>query len=161
MSTWFVVQTKPRQEERAKEHLNLQGGCVFLPMTPVSKNSRQGLIHQLSPLFPGYLFLHAEMNSPILSKIRSTRGARGLLRFGETIMTVDENIITDLKRRCEQMEEEPEFIAGQFVTMKSGPFKDYQGIFAETDGDKRAIIFINLLNQQQRLVVDIADLAAA
>lgn len=160
MRTWYVVQTKPRQEYRAAEHLNQQGGRVFLPQAPSLNLKKSGLPGQLSPLFPGYIFLCCDSDSPLLGKVRSTLGVRGLLRFGDKPVSVEEGIIMDLMSRCENEVEQPLFKEGEKVLMTSGPFKDYVALFSETDGDKRAVVFISLLNQQQKLIVDIADLAA-
>lgn len=160
MSTWYVVQTKPRQEKRAAEHLNQQGGRVFLPQVPSLKCNKNGLTSQFSLLFPGYLFLCSNSGSALLGKVRSTLGVKGLLRFGDKPVSVAESIIKDLMDRCDAEEVKPLFKLGENVLMTSGPFKDYLALFTEMDGEKRAVVFIQLLNQQQRLVVDIADLAA-
>jgi transcription antitermination factor NusG len=37
MSKWYVVLTKPKQEERTEEHLVAQGGEVFLPRAQLEK----------------------------------------------------------------------------------------------------------------------------
>ena len=47
---------------------------------------------------------------------------------------------------------------GQMVEVTSGPFKAYQAIFKQFDGETRAIILLNLLNQQQELLVELEQL---
>ena len=157
---WFVVQTRPRQEERAKEHLEAQGGEVFLP-TYCTGSSPDVVHHPIKPLFPGYLFLRAEQSSAIWGKIRSTRGVKGLLQFGGQHARVDHELISDLQGRYEYMTDHADFVKNQKVRLASGPFRDYIAIFDQKDGDKRAIILLQLLNQQQRLLVELKELTAA
>jgi transcriptional antiterminator RfaH len=38
MNGWFLVQTKPRQEDRALENLAMQGVKAFCPKVFVEKN---------------------------------------------------------------------------------------------------------------------------
>lgn len=40
MSKWYVVLTKPKQEERAEEHLRVQSGGGFLPVLHWKKCAR-------------------------------------------------------------------------------------------------------------------------
>src|SRR5690554_3453229 len=86
---WYVVVTKPRQETRAYENLEHQGGEVFLPMlqTEVIKQGRRTL--KSEPLFPNYLFLRLDKDSPLFAKIRSTFGVNKLLSFGGNPVTID------------------------------------------------------------------------
>ncbi len=159
---WYVVLTKPKQELRARDHLIQQDADVFLPeiCTEIVRNGRRSKLQQ--PLFPGYLFISCAENDPLLSKIRSTRGVRGLLRFGTDIITVQSALIDDLKRRCQALADgETLFKEGQAVKIQSGPFREYDAIFHQYDGEKRAIVFLSILNQQQKLVLDLQDLNVA
>ena len=56
-STWYVVETRPRQERFAIENLHLQKFTTFWPrFWKTSKHARQQKT-VLAPLFPGYLFV--------------------------------------------------------------------------------------------------------
>jgi transcription antitermination factor NusG len=46
------------------------------------------------------------------------------------------------------------------VRINTGPFKDYLALFKEYDGEKRAIVLLNLLDQQRELVVKLTQLTA-
>ena len=164
MSKWYVVLTKPKQEERAEEHLTLQGGEVFLPRITLEKVRKGKRTQVTEPLFPGYLFVNVAGCEHLISSIRSTRGVRQLLRFGTTPLEVKPSLISDLKKRCGDAQENTAeaqqklFTPGQGIEITSGPFKDYQAIFKQFDGEQRAIILINLLNQQQELLVTLEQL---
>ena len=165
MSKWYVVLTKPKQEERAEEHLTAQGGEVFLPRIALEKVRKGKRVRNVEPLFPGYLFVNVEGCEQLVASIRSTRGVRQLLRFGVQPLEVNPVLINDLRHRCidagnvgANADASPKeyYEQGQMVEVISGPFKDYQAIFKQFDGEHRAIILLNLLNQQQELLVDLS-----
>ncbi len=171
MSKWYVVLTKPKQEERAEEHLRMQGGEVFLPRIQLEKMRKAKRVEVLEPLFPGYLFVNVEGCESLVGSIRSTRGVRQLLKFGIEPLEIQSALISDLRNRCySQIENQIEnyqegsadkqtvFKQGQAVEITSGPFKDYQAIFKQFDGEARAILLLNLLNQQQELLVELEQL---
>lgn len=161
MSKWYVVLTKPKQEERAEEHLAAQGSEVFLPRIELDKVRKGKRVNVIEPLFPGYLFVNIKGCEHLIASIRSTRGVRQLLRFGVEPLEVKAALINDLRQRsCEKDEVKLHNVAvykqGRGIEITSGPFKDYQAIFKQFDGEHRAIILLNLLNQQQELLVDLA-----
>ncbi len=157
---WYVVLTKPRQEERALQHLHEQGGEVFLPYLRIEKIRAGVLSKKQEVMFPGYLFLKSRNDSPLLNKVRSTPGARSLLRFGVEPVVVHQALIDSLNEQCFEEQSEKAFNVEQQVRITSGPFKDHLALFKEYDGEKRAIVLLNLLNQQQELAVDLNQLSA-
>lgn len=169
MSKWYVVLTKPKQEDRAEEHLVSQGGEVFLPRIQLEKVRKGKRTQVIEPLFPGYLFVNVKGCEQLVASIRSTRGVRQLLRFGIEPLQIQPALIADLKKRCGHLESaenltQPKqklFTPGQGIEITSGPFKDYQAIFKQFDGEHRAIILLNLLNQQQELLVELQQLQAS
>ena len=157
---WYVVLTKSKQELRAQEHLERQGGVVFLPMFAKERMIRGKRDVRQEPLFPGYLFLQTDEQSGLLSKVRSTLGVRQLLNFAGQVMTVDNRLIENLRQRSDSGVITQQFNAGQAVTLKSGPFQHYQALFKEHDGCERGIILLSLLGQQNELLIELADLQA-
>lgn len=155
---WYIILTRPRQEQRAADNLARQGGEVYLPMLNVERIKNGKRTTCAEPLFPGYLFLNLAVDDPLLGKVRSTFGVRGLLRFGEQPATLDNAIIEDIRQRTRQNAPAPEFSQGEAIRLTEGPFKDYQAIFNRYDGEERAIILIQLLNQQNQLLVSLEQL---
>lgn len=171
MSKWYLVLTKPKQEERAEGHLKAQGSEVFLPRIQLEKKRKGKRVDVVEPLFPGYLFVNVEGCEQVIGSIRSTRGVRHLLKFGIEPLKIQNALISDLRNRCysqigdqannsqkNSAEKQAIFKLGQAVEITSGPFKDYQAIFKQFDGEARAIILLNLLNQQQELLVELEQL---
>lgn len=156
---WYLVLTRPLQEQRAADNLERQGGKVYLPMLMQERIRNGKRISRSEPLFPGYLFLKADSATPLLSKVRSTMGARGLLRFGAQPATLADAIIQDIRQRCDNpASTAPQFSAGDSVQFAEGPFRDYQALFQQYSGDQRAIVLVHLLGQQNQLLVDLQQL---
>ena len=81
---WYLVQTKPRQEQCALDNLQRQGYECYLPTLRAEK-IRQGAVAVVAePLFPRYLFirLSQENSAPSWAPIRSTKGVTRLVSFG-------------------------------------------------------------------------------
>lgn len=156
---WYVILSKPRQEQRAATNLVNQGGNVYLPMLSVERIKNGKRIRQDEPLFPGYLFLKSPEQEGLINKVRSTFGVRGLLRFGDQPVTIADELIQDIRQRSENPAPIQSFKPGQQVQIDHGPFRDYQAIFHSYNGEERAIILISLLGQQNKLLVQLSDLA--
>ncbi|MDM7857748.1 transcription/translation regulatory transformer protein RfaH [Thiopseudomonas sp. CY1220] len=155
---WYIVLTKPRQESRAAQQLENQGGEVFLPMLEVERIRQGKRIKKIETLFPGYLFLRVGEDDMLLSRVRSTFGVNKLLTFGAEVMQIQDALIEDLRTRLAQRESAPAFKQGDVVTLADGPFRDYQAIFHQYNGEERAVILIKLLGQQNQLLIDLAQL---
>ena len=158
-STWYVVLTTPRQEDRANEHLLAQGFKAYCPTLEIEKIQRGKRVTVEEPLFPGYIFVESSEGVPTHT-IRSTRGARGLLMFGSEIAKVSSMLIAEIKLGLisEKVDEDgqgkPLLKQGDKVEIQEGPFAGLEAIFHEYDGDKRVIVLLNLLHQQQKLKLD-------
>jgi len=153
-SNWLLLQVKPKQEVRALENLQRQGGECYCPQILIEKLSRGKRIEVEEALFPGYLFINAqpEQNGLTYTSIRSSRGVSKIVGFGAEPIKVPETLITQIKYR--EHADSIGFIAkdlpqaGDNINILEGPFKGLKAVFSHTDGIQRSIVLINLLNQQ-------------
>ena len=92
---WYLVHTKPRQEEMALRNLQVQNYECYLPTLPKEKISQQALTLVDQPLFPRYLFIRLgiDFKSQSWSPIRSTPGVSRLVRFGLEPAKVDDDLL--------------------------------------------------------------------
>ena len=166
-AAWYAIYTKPRQEQVAAEHLSRQGFDCFLPMA-VNPYQRRTLrkAERIEPLFPRYLFLHAIADQQSLGPVRSTRGVCTLVRFGMKLVTVPESIIRLIRTRMNpatglvQLEPVP-VVPGDRVKVFDGPFSGAEGILEAYNGEKRALLLMDLLGRQTPVVVNRLLLAKA
>jgi transcriptional antiterminator RfaH len=160
----LVIKTRPRQEDRALENLERQGFEVYLPKIPVPKRLRGLWSQVIEPLFPGYLFLHANPNQVSLSPVRSTFGVSGLVRFGQRIAPVPDDIIDYLRAREREgadgniLEELP-FSPGDKVDVVTGSFAGLSAIYQMAKGADRALVLVSMLGRQNSVMVPIHDIA--
>jgi len=156
---WYLIHTKPRLEKRALENLERQGYECYLPLYPVEKLRQRKLTVIESPLFPRYLFIRLGQDDSV-SPLRSTRGVSQLVRFGQYPAQVDEALIALLKSREQFFQSEPERIFGQGdpVRIMDGPFVDIEAVYQMPDGERRALVLIEVLNKPVSLRVDLASL---
>ena len=154
LPNWLLLQVKPRQEARALENLQNQGGECYCPTIVIEKLSRGKRIEAEEALFPGYLFINvqSEENGLTYTSIRSSRGVSKIVGFGAEPIKVPEALIVQIRRR-EQASSSgliaknlPQ--AGDDINITEGPFRGLKAVFSHTDGLQRSIVLINLLNQK-------------
>lgn len=159
VTTWYVVHTKPRQEFRAEENLVAQGFEVFLPRVLVERKRRNRLISVEEALFPRYLFIRFDPSVDPWHLIRCTLGVSNLVRIGIQPASIPATIIENLKDLKTTFI--GRFQAGDKIVVSDGPFKGFDGIYMEEDGEQRAMILIDFLNKTQRIRVDALLLSSA
>ena len=157
---WYAIHSKPRQEERALENLQRQGFEAWLPLLTVEKVLRSKLVQVVEPMFSRYLFIRLDTEQTNWSPIRSTLGVSKLVSFGNRPAVVADELIEALRQMPEQA---PQRLIqpGQQVKIVSGPLRGLEGIYQQADGELRAMVLIELLNKQHRIVTDMQDLRPA
>lgn len=149
-SEWYLVQCKPRQDERAELNLVNQSLLCFRPLHKVERIRHGKRVLLDEPLFPGYLFVSLRKDNPCWATIRSTRGVNRLVSFAGQPARVDDSIIQSIHQRL-QPQVKPAFQAGQRVRITEGPFRELEAIFLRADGSERAILLLSLLQRQHQL----------
>jgi transcriptional antiterminator RfaH len=156
---WYVIHTKPKNEERAAINLATLELKTFSPRMKVrSYDAYSGKSTYLSkPLFPQYIFARFEVES-MLHKVRFTRGVHNVLSMDGAPTPVSEEIIEHIKAQ-----REPDgFIRigerlrpGDRVTIMDGPMKNLCGIFEkEMKDSERVSILLTAISFQGRVLID-------
>ncbi len=151
MKTWYLAYCKRREEERARINLKNQGIDSYYPQVEVERQVRGRLTRQKEPMFPNYLFIHVDLEEHPPTCLRSTRGLSHMVRFGRGWSQVPKTLIYQLMSQ-EDSDEARALLrtapqAGERVVIKAGPFMGLDAIYQEPDGERRAILLINLLHQ--------------
>jgi len=159
---WYVIHTKPRQEQRALANLVQQGYNCYLPLLATEKLRTGALTLVQEPLFARYLFisLDASQSGKSWSPIRSTLGVSRLVSFGTEPAKVDASLIESLRLHASQLHSQPErlFRPGDRVQIKDGPFAGLEAIYQMDDGERRAMVLIEILSKPSLLTVSPASL---
>jgi transcriptional antiterminator RfaH len=157
---WYLVQTKPRQEFRALQQLQNQGFDCFLPTLYMEKVVRGRMATCVEPLFSRYLFIQLSAVNCNWAPIRSTRGVSKLVAFGGRFATLPEVCVNALRGAQGEVHRRL-FEPGEQVVITQGPFAGMCGIYQVPDGEKRALILIELMNKPQKLKVAVESLRKA
>ena len=150
---WYLLSTKSRLEKTAYNNLHNQGHVTFLP---ILKNKNKPVV-----LFPGYIFVKPKLGASYIS-IKSTRGVKQFIKFGDVFPSISEGLIEFLKTRIEYFEtlaiQQKNYQKGQIVYVENGPFKDFEVIFDAYDKDDNVFILLKFLERTQRIKLKEADL---
>lgn len=158
-SEWYLVQTRPRQESRANEHLINQGYEVFYPqLTRVRLSKGQECTREES-LFPNYLFVRLRAGVDNWSPIRSTRGVLRMVVFGGCPRPVANDIIEAIQARLQQTPVEKPLTVGDKLLINTGTDASaaLEAVFQRYDGEERVIVLLSLLQREQEVKVDLAQ----
>ncbi len=154
---WYVIYTKPKQEDRVEENLSRASIEVFNPKLRRKRPVRGKYEQVISPLFPCYIFAKFE---PVKQyhMIKYTRGVRGLLGNSGSPWPVSEEIINIIKSR---MNEDGVIVirhdikVGDKVEITEGPMAGFVGIFEREMKDKdRVIVLLNTVEYQARVEIE-------
>jgi len=145
---WYVVQTKPANEDRVKGNLLNQDIEPFLPLLGTYQYSNGKVIDRIKPLFPNYLFARMDLGLHYY-KVKYTRGVSKILGNGEGPIPISEKVIITIRERMGEdslVKLEDELKDGDVVEVTSGPFKDLRGIFQKKmSGKGRVKILLGLI----------------
>ncbi|RBP27018.1 transcriptional antiterminator RfaH [Marinobacter pelagius] len=156
--TWYAIQHKPAQGDRALQHLQNQDIPCFYPKIEVEKIKAGKRSKKLEPLFPGYLFVNLEQTDPVWAKLRSTRGVIRVVGFANKPAAIEDDVIDHIKDSLHKVAEKGGIKAGEPVELDDGPFKGISAIFQAYDGEERAIVLINFMQKQQMVKVPVSAL---
>ena len=151
---WYVVSTKMRREYFAQEQLMFRGVETFLPRIVEPSRGRGRMA--IAPLFPGYLFLHIDLEQQYFDVVW-TPGVRRFVAFGTLPCPVDQQVIEFLHARTGDegiLRLERVFYPGERVSIRSGPFEGLVGIIERPVCARgRVRVLMELLRRQTRVEV--------
>ncbi len=164
VESWYIVFTKPRKEELVSFYLQREKIPVFFPKIKEKTQRGRRVITVLNPLFPGYLFVRAELTTEIYNKIQWTRGVRRILGDGDGPTPIDNEVIEFL---LEQTSKEGvirplvQFKEGDRMRIKYGPFRDLIGIIKDPiPKDGRIKVLMDIIKKSADIEVDESMLVA-
>jgi len=160
MSNWYLIYTKPRQEDRVALKLSDCGFDVLNPKIRERKYIRRKAQVVTSPLFPCYVFVRLDIPRDY-RMVKFTRGVRSLVGPEGVPAVVPGEIISAIRARTK---DGPVAIgpaaleSGDAVYIKGGPFEGLDAVFVqELKGGDRVTILLRAMDV--RLNIDRALLA--
>lgn len=146
---WYLVQSKPKQDERAEENLVRQGYVCCRP-----RCRRQRLVRGTSQfveesLFPGYLFIHMPAGTN-WTPLSSTRGVTKVVAFGGRPLAVADELIEALQLRS-SIELATYSDGDEAIVTVEGELSGVDSIFVSIDGGERVLLLMDIMCRQAKL----------
>ena len=164
MHLWYLTQVKPNADQIAKRNLERQGFETFQPMEARTTTRRGKLTKQLRPFFSGYLFVTYPYASVPWSLVNSTYGVSRLVKFGNKPAVVPDSVMTELLGSCDMngvISGLPTVSVGDIVEVTRGPLTSFIGQVQRLGPNERAMILLDIIGKQTRVMVQTANLRAA
>ncbi len=153
---WFVLRSKPNKELALWREVSARGLECFYPqlrVQPVNPRSRK-----IRPYFPGYLFLHTDIEQVGTSAFQWIPFSSGLVAFDGLPAMVPDNLIGAIRRHVDEINAAggEQFVGikqGETVMIQGGPFDGYEAIFdVRLAGTERVRVLLKLLRARQMSV---------
>ena len=159
---WYLVQCKPNAAQIAVRNLENQSFGTFLPLQEITKRKGKIFQRQISPLFPGYLFVQIAPDQGPWRQINSTRGVNRLVRLGAEPSVVPNEIVEALVARCDQqsiLRQTIETQSGQLHTgnhaqVTQGPFSGFIATISNIEPNNRINILIDIMGQTTKVAIN-------
>lgn len=154
---WFVIQTKPRNEQKVEKQIIEKDVEVFLPLiTSIRYWSDRKKKIQV-PMFSGYLFVHASEDERVHA-IKNTIGAIRYLFFEKRPARLTDNEIESIRLSLKAPErvkvEKSNFSKGDMVMVTRGVFRGLKGLITEIRGNYKLTVNIFELSMSLNIVLN-------
>lgn len=149
MIRWYVMHSKPQKEALLRERLRIQRIEVYLPslrVKPINPRARKE-----QPFFPGYLFVHVDLEQIPISELRRIPGSIGLVCYGGEAAYIGDALIRAIQKQVEELNDSvnnyvDRFRPGDLVVINDGPFATYKAMFdSRLSGSDRVYVLLELL----------------
>lgn len=153
MVRWYVMHSKPQKEAFLRERLRIQRIEVDLPsirLKPVNPRARKD-----EPFFPGYLFVHVDLEEISISELRGIPGSIGIVSYGGEPAYIGDALILAIQKQVDEINDSVNFYVDRFrpvdlVVINDGPFANSKALFdCRLSGSDRVRVLLELLQGQQ------------
>ncbi len=154
---WYVIQTQSRHEVKVETALARKGLETFLPRITYPSRRRDRKVILKAPLFPGYLFLYAELDPITLYQVIRIAGVVRLLGNG-TPAPVSAEIVASVRSVVEG--ERPYYRwryleKGRQVRVIDGPLAGVVGtIVGKKEKKRRLVVAVELFKRSVAVELD-------
>lgn len=151
--SWYVLRSKPNKEDFFWGQLLAHHIEVYYPC--IRAKAVNPRARKIKPYFPGYLFIHVDLQEITISFLNWMPGSRGLVSFDEQPASVPDGLIAAIRCRVDQInaaggEKLVDLQSGDKVIIQVGPFAGQEAIFDTTlSGNARARVLLGILRGRQ------------
>lgn len=164
MKRWYIIRSKYRNEGFLYQGLRNQGVETYYPCVPIQPVNLP--TWKMKPYFPGYLFVHVDLEQVGQTGLAWIPGAIGLVCFGGEPAWVPDTILQEIRERVDHIQMTPgvspqSLNAGDDIDIHSGLFAGYRGIFVSylTGPDRVTVLLQYFRDFQIRVQLPIKQIA--
>lgn len=148
---WYVAQVMTGKEDGIRERIQSQGIKSIVPMKRM-RELKQGRWHDvLRVIFPGYVFIMADMDAGTYYRVRPVPGVIKLLGDDKGPIPIRENevnLILRLTQDGDPLGLSEVFVKGSKITVVSGPLQGLEGRIVKLDARRfRAKVDISFMGE--------------
>ncbi len=159
---WYAVYTRSRHEQKVNESLERKKIETFLPLIERWSRRKDRRKKIRVPLFPGYLFIHSDMDPHTHLEILKTKSVVRILCNEEKPATIpDEQIhaIQVLIKNGVAVTPIPYLKEGMRVRVVNGILTGIEGILLKAKPNKhRLVLSVDLLKEAVSVEIDELDI---
>lgn len=143
------MQSKPQKEMTVYNQIYKKNIEVYLPLIETVKywSDRKKIVNV--PLFPGYLFVHADEKERY-EAISNTSGALRYLMYQKRFAVLSDDEVKNIKISLIEPErikiEDTNFYEGDFVEITHGIFRGLKGMIVQFHGNYKLMVSIVEMN---------------
>ena len=151
--SWHVMRSKPNREDFLARELESRGVEIFYPRLRANPVNPRAC--RFKPYFPGYLFIHTELEQVNSLVFEHVPGAANLVSFGGEFSSVPDNILHAIRRKVDEInhaggEKLGVLKPGDQVEIEQGPFAGYAAILdANLPGSERVRVLLQMLQKRE------------
>jgi transcriptional antiterminator NusG len=155
---WYVIHAQTRKESEVETTLQRQGLEIFLPQVTVPSRRRDRKVSLRVPLFPGYLFINARLDTKIFHKIIKAHHVFRLLGNGRPapIPEAEVEAIKTIVSGDRPYYPWTFLEKGKRVRVIDGPLTGVEGIILEMREQKRRLV-VSVELFRRSVAVELAD----
>jgi transcriptional antiterminator RfaH len=160
---WYVIRTEPQADYLADGELRRAGFEIFSPRVQIVSSRKEG---QLTPLFPGYLFLRWDLEDSGKPSFQDAPHVSGWVNFNGLAPPVPDEVVTQLVDRVEAINNEGglwrRFKAGERVRIVSNVVETFGEVVEETKSPQsRVKVLIEFMGRRVTVQVPWENLQPA
>lgn len=150
---WWVVHTKPRQEKALARSLTASAISYYLPTISRRCSIRGRVTTAQIPLFPGYVFLHADHQQRVVA-LTTNRIVRCLEVVDQDRLWADLRQVNQLIVSGLPITPESQISIGSTVQVISGPLAGLQGTVLKSASGRRFLIKVDFIQRGASVSID-------
>lgn len=155
---WYALYTCAQHEKRVASELESREVTNFLPVYRSLRRWRDRRVELDLPLFPGYLFVHLELNDRL--RVLQVPGVVKIVGFNGQPQPVDECEISALRNTVGallRIEPFPYLTTGCRVRIRQGPLAGIEGILLRKKKQCRLVLSLSLIASSVAVEIDASD----